>query len=253
MLNLHKPGPGRSAATNGAALRAEDLEERVVEAIADFLAGNPPPSERTLQGLWNRALDHMLREGSVQVSMAAVGEMLPHYFKEADGGWYLRGEAVVGGNVFDLQRDAGALAWLTATLGNEPKTTGEIIPQWQAATAHLSSGDPGRLDRLLAENFWQDKRGRWRIPTAEERVKMSAQHSLAEQAHLRTVRRYLEGKLDEPVNDWKRFEWARFCYQHEAYAEALALGQELDVAQLSPEQAGQLKRLVAVCRQKVER
>ena len=51
----------------------------------------------------------MLREGRVQVSMAEVGEMLPHYFKEVDGRWYLRGEAVVGGNVFDLKSDAGAL------------------------------------------------------------------------------------------------------------------------------------------------
>ena len=31
--------------------------------------------------------------------------MLPHYFKEVDGRWYLRGEAVIGGNAFDLKTD----------------------------------------------------------------------------------------------------------------------------------------------------
>lgn len=250
VLNLRKPAPGQQSIANGA-VYADEQERRVVEAIADFLDSNPPPEERTLQGIWNRALDQMLRQGSVQVSMAAVGEMLPHYFKSVDGRWYLRGEAVAGGNVFDLSHDSGALAWLHSILGNEPQTTGELIPRWQRETAHLGAADPGRLDRLLRENFWEDKRtGRWRIPTAEERTKMSARQSLADEAHLRTVRRYLDGKLDERVNDWKLFEWARFCYDKEAYAEALALAQQINTARLSGEQAQQLKRLVAVCRQR---
>ena len=252
VLNLHKPGPQRGAVTNGAT-DAVKQEQTVVAAIAAFLASNPPADDRTLQGLWNRALEHMLREGSVHLSMAQVGELLPYYFKQVDGAWYLRGEAVLGGNVFDLGRDAGALTWLMAILGNEPRTAGELIPEWQAATAQLGGADPDRLDRLLAENFWQDKRsGRWRLPTATERDQMSAQQSLADQAHLRTVRRYLDGKLTEPVNDWKRFEWARFCYAEGAFDEALALAQQIDTARLEPQQAAQLKRLIAVCRQKVE-
>jgi DNA modification methylase len=178
VLNLRKPAPGQQTTTNGT-IYADEQERRVVEAIADFLDNNPPAEDRTLQGIWNHALDRMLREGSVQVNMAAVGEMLPHYFKAVDGRWYLRGEAVFGGNVFDLNHDGGALAWLHSMLGNEPQTTGELIPRWQAATAHLGASDPGRLDRLLHENFWEDKRsGRWRIPTNEERTKMSARQSL---------------------------------------------------------------------------
>ncbi len=178
--------------------------------------------------------------------------MLLHYFKSVDGRWYLRGEAVVGGNVFDLNNDSGALAWLHQILGNEPQTVGELIPSWQAATAHVSSNDAGRLDRLLRENFWEDKRtGHWRIPTNEERTKMSARQSLADQAHLHTVRRYLDGKLDERVNDWKLFEWARFCYDHEAYIEALKLAEQVDPARLDPQQAQMLRRLVAVCRQRI--
>jgi hypothetical protein len=250
VLNLRKPAPGQQAVTNGA-VYADEQERRVAEAIADFLDSNPPSEDRTLQGIWNRALDRMLREGSVQVSMAAVGEMLPHYFKAVDGRWYLRGDAVAGGNVFDLSHDSGALAWLHSILGNEPQTTGELIPRWQRETAHLGAADPGRLDRLLRENFWEDKRsGRWRIPTADERTRMSARQSLADEAHLRTVRRYLDGRLDERVNDWKLFEWARFCYDKEAFNEALALAQQINPARLDPEQAQLLKRLVVVCRQR---
>jgi hypothetical protein len=65
------------------------------------------------------------------------------------------------------------------------------------------------------------------------------------------VRRYLDGKLDERVNDWKRYEWAHFCYKREAYAEALALAQQIDTARLDAEQAKALKKLIQVCRQRV--
>jgi len=64
------------------------------------------------------------------------------------------------------------------------------------------------------------------------------------------VRRYLDGKLDEPMNDWKRFECARFCYLQQVYTEALALAQPIDASRIDPEQARDLRRLIAVCRQK---
>ena len=203
VLNLAKPKSGEQATANGK-IYADEAEKRLVEAIAAFLAASPPAEERTLQGLWNHALYDMLREGRVQVSMAQVSEMLPYYFKDVDGRWYLRGEAVVGGNAFDLKSDAGALTWLNAVLGATPQTTGELIPQWQQETAHLAADDPGRLERLLQQNFWPDPRtGKWRLPTDAEREKMSAHKSLADEAHLRTVRRFLEGKLDRLPNDWE--------------------------------------------------
>jgi hypothetical protein len=186
--------------------------------------------------------------------MAQVGEMLPHYFKEADGRWYLRGEAVIGGNAFDLKTDMGAIAWLTQVLSNEPQTTGELIPLWQAETAHLSGSDAGRLDRLLAQNFWQDQRtGRWRVPTAAERDKMSNRQSLADEAHLRVVRRFLADDLDRRPSDWELSEWLRFCYRREAYAEAVALFQHIQPDQVEPERYKELKKVVAVCRMKAQK
>jgi hypothetical protein len=251
VLNLRKPKPGEQATANGKSY-ADEAEKRVVEAIAAFLESDPDPRDRTLQGLWNRALFDMLREGSVQISMAQVGEMLPHYFKEVDGRWYLRGEAVIGGNAFDLKTDADAIAWLTQILSNEPQTTGELIPRWQAETAHLSGSDAGRLDRLLNQNFWQDPRtGRWRVPTAAERDKMSNRQSLADEAHLRVVRRFLSGNLDRRPNDWELSEWLRFCYHREAYAEAVALFQHIQPDQADPERYKELKKIVAVCRMKM--
>jgi hypothetical protein len=250
VLNLRKPKPGEKATANGKSY-ADEAEKRIVEAIAAFLETDPDPRERTLQGLWNHALYNMLRDGSVQVGMAQVGEMLPHYFKEVDGRWYLRGEAVAGGNAFDLKTDADAIAWLTLILGEQTQTTGELIPRWQAETAHLTGSDTGRLDRLLVQNFWQDQRtGRWRVPTEPERDKMSNRQSLADEAHLRVVRRFIAGNLDRRPGDRELFEWARFCYRREAYAEAVALFPHIHPDGIEPEQYKELKKIVAVCRMK---
>jgi hypothetical protein len=49
------------------------------------------------------------------------------------------------------------------------------------------------------------------VPTAAERDKMSNRKSLADQAHLRVVRRFLAGDLDRRPNDWELSEWLRFC------------------------------------------
>lgn len=252
VLNLRKPKPGEQATANGKSY-ADEAEKRAVEAIAAFLDADPDPKDRTLQGLWNRALLNMLREGRVQISMAQVGEMLPHYFKEVDGRWYLRGEAVIGGNVFDLKTDTDAITWLATILSNEPQTIGEMIPKWQTETAHLATSDTGRLDRLLQQNFWQEQRsGRWRVPTAAEREKMSNRQSLANEAHLRVVRRFLAGQLDRRPNDWELSEWLRFCYHREAYAEAVALFQHIQPDRVEPEQYKELKKIVTVCRMKAQ-
>ncbi len=77
---------------------------------------------------------------------------------------------------------------------------------------------------------------------------MSAHKSLADEAHLRTVRRFLEGKLDRLPNDWELAEWLRFCYHREAYAEAVQLFQHIHPEHVEPERYAELKKIVAVCR-----
>ena len=229
-----------------------EAERRVVETVADFLASSPSPEQRTLQHLWNHVLYDTLREGSVQVSMADVDRMVTYHsqtFKLVDGRYYLRGEAVLGGNVFDLRSDAGAIAWLTAVLGNEPQTTGELIPQWQQETAALGGVDLGRLDRLLEQSFWQDRRtGRWRLPTQAEREKMSARADLSSQAHLRVVRRFLDGGLDRRPGERELCAWLRFCYNREFYAEGAALFPHIVEARVDPEEYRVVKRMATVCR-----
>ena len=251
VLNLLKPHSGRAPTPNGR-IHLVEAEQRVVETVAGFLETNPPPGQRTLQHLWNHVLYDLLRDGSVQVSMADVEAMLAYHsqtFKLVDGRTYLRGEAVLGGNVFDLSSDAGAIAWLTAVLGNEPQTIGELIPRWQQETASLGGVDPGRLDRVLEQNFWQDERtGRWRVPTASEREKMSARADLSAQAHLRVVRRFLAGELDRHPSDWELCSWIRFCYNREFYAEAVALFPHVGEARVNPDEYREIKRIVAVCR-----
>jgi DNA modification methylase/predicted RNA-binding Zn-ribbon protein involved in translation (DUF1610 family) len=251
VLNLRKPRLIEARRPNGRTYIAE-AEQQVVENVAGFLETNPPLEQRTLQHIWNHILYDMLRNGSVQVSMADVEEMLAyHYktFKLVDGRYYLRGEAVIGGNVFDLSSDAGAIAWLNAILGREPQTAGDLIPKWQQETAKLSSTDPGRLDRLLEQNFWQDPRtGRWRIPTPAEREKMSARADLSAQAHLRLVRRFLSGELDRRPDDRELAAWIRFCYSREFYSEAVQLFPHVNEARLDSEEYKAIKRMATVSR-----
>ena len=109
--------------------------------------------------------------------------------------------------------------------------------------------DPGQLDRLLEQNFWQDERtGRWRVPTAAQREKMSARTDLSAQAHLRVVRRFLDGELDLRPSDWELLSWIRFCYNREFYAEAVALFPHVGETRVNPDEYGEIKRIVAVCR-----
>jgi len=255
VLNLRKPQPGQIPTPNGRTHLIE-AEQRVVETVADFLGTNPLPGQRTLQHLWNHVLYDLLRNGSVELSMADVEAMLAYHsqtFKRADERYYLRGEAVLGGNVFDLRSDAGAIAWLNVVLGNESQTTGELIPKWQRGTASLGGVDPGRLDRLLEQNFWQDQRtGRWRVPTAAEREKMSARVDLSAQAHRRVVRRFLDGELDRRPDDRELCAWLRFCYNREFYAEAAALFLHINEAHVDPQEYRAVKRIAAVCRMRAQ-
>jgi len=249
VLNLRKPGPGEIAAPNGRAY-ADQQEVRIVEAIAAFLETNPPPEERTLQGVWNHALYGMLRDGSVTLSMAQVEALLPHYFKQVEGRWYLRGEQVIEGGLGLIVRDEpSAIAWLSRILENEPQTTGDLIPRWQVATHDAAIAKP--LDQILEENFWRDERtGRWRLPTKDERRKMSAKEEVSAQAHLRVIHRYLDGYLDRRPGDLELCLWIRFCYNREFYAEAVALFPHVDETRVDAEEYRKVRKIVEVCRLK---
>lgn len=255
VLNLRKPSPNMPRGTNGMnSARNGETEARIAQRIADFLSANPPSEMRTLQHFWNVVLYDMLAEGVVDVSMEKVGAILPHYFKQVDGRWYLRGETVAGGNVFDLKSDTGAIAWLNAVLSSQPQTTGDLIPSWQSTTANLQSVDvePGRLERLLEQNFWLDKRtNRWRIPTPTEREQMSAAQDISAQAHLRTIRRFLDGEAEHKPNMRELAAWIQFTYNRGAYAETVALYDHLDESQLEPEYAQSIRKMVQVSRLRI--
>ena len=81
---------------------------------------------------------------------------------------------------------------------------------------------------------------------------MSNRQSLADEAHLRVVRRFLAGDLDRRPNDWELSEWLRFCYHREAYVEAVALFQHIQPDRVESERYRELRKIVAVCRMKVQ-
>jgi len=163
----------------------------------------------------------------------------------------LRREAVIEGGLGLIVRDeASAIAWLSGVLRNEPQTTGDLIPQWRVVTREVSLSKT--LDQILEENFWRDERtGRWRVPTDEERRRKSAREEVAAQARLRVIRRFLEGGLDRRPGDLELCEWIRFCYQREQYAEAVALFPHLDESRVPPEEYRQVRKIVEVCRLKL--
>lgn len=248
VLNLRKPSANRANNANApTAAKNGDAESRIVQRLAEFLATKPNPNERTLQHFWNVVLHDMLTQGVVDVSMEQVGALLPYYFKQADNKWYLRGEAVLGGDVFNLKTDAGALAWLTAVL-NEPQTLGDLIPKFQIAAAQ-SDSDAGRLETLLEQNFWQDKKtGRWRLPTDDERAKLTQVQDIADAAHLRVIDKYLNGESDHRPTQWQLVEWLRFAYKREAFKQVVGLAKQIDEAQVDETFRKEYKKIVAVSR-----
>ena len=182
-----------------------------------------------------------------QVTIPYLETVLPHYFKQVENRWYLRGEAIAGGRVFEIRDETDAIAWLTVILGNEPQTTGQLIPQWQMAT--LQAHIPKTLDQVLAENFWPERRtGRWRLPTAAEREKMSAQQEVADRAHVRQIRRYVAGELDQHPTDAELCGWIQFAYEHEMFAEAVRLFAGVHQADVDEELYRKTRKIVQVCR-----
>jgi hypothetical protein len=257
VLNLRKPGPNTIRQSNGnSTAHNGQTEARIAQKIADFLLTNPPPEKRTVQHFWNEVLYDMLGEGVVDVSMEKVGALLPYYFKQVDGRWFLRGEAVAGGNVFDLKSDTGAIAWLNAVLSAKPQTIGDLIPNWHSMIATMQEDDVeiGRLQRLLEQNFWLDNRtNRWRLPTPTEREQMSAAQDISAQAHLRTIHRFLEGEGDHKPSMRELAAWIQFTYNRGAYTETLMLYDHLDESQLDQEYAQSIRKMVQVSRIKSHR
>jgi predicted RNA methylase len=252
VLNLYKP---RLGGTNGKAAPVADVETRVVEAVAAHLSENPPAEHRTTQFLHSLAIRQLLNSNILieKVTIPYLEAMLPHYFKQIEGRWYLRGEQVIEGGLGLIVHDEpSAIAWLTRVLENEPQTTGDLIPKWQMTTLDAQIAKP--LDQILGENFWPDERtGRWRLPTPEERHKMSAREEVAAQAHLRVIRRYLEGRLDRRPSDLELCAWVRYCYGREFYAEAVALFPHVDETRVDAGEIRQVRKIVEVCRLRKDR
>jgi len=82
---------------------------------------------------------------------------------------------------------------------------------------------------------------------------MSAKEEVSAQAHLRVIRRYLEGSLDRRPGDLELCAWIRFCYNREFYTEAVALFPHVDETRVDAEEYRRVRKIVEVCRLKVGR
>ncbi len=246
ILNLQKP---RVGSANGIAKSTDKLEQYIIEGLANYLGTNPPPEYRVTQYLHSYAIRQLYTESIAieKVTIPWLEDTLPHYFKKVDGRWYLRGEQIIeGGLGLIVESESSAIAWLSRVLANEPQEFGDLLPQWQMITLQVKYKIEKSLEQILAENFWQEKSGRWRLPTPTEREQMSARVNLGDQAHLRVVRRYLAGELDRQPGDVELSLWVKFCYKREFFSEAAQLFPRINESQLDPEEYRTIKRMATV-------
>lgn len=246
VLNLHKP---HREAKNGRATPAADMETTIAETVAAHLSTNPMDEHRTTQYLHSLVIRQLLVSNILieEVTIPLLETVLPHYFKQVEGRWYLRGEAIVGGRVFEIRDETDAISWLTAVLGNEPQTAGDLVPQWQMATLRAQIAKP--LDQILEENFWRERRtGRWQMPTAAQREKMSARQEVANLAQMRQIRRYLAGELDLHPAGAELCGWVQFAYEQEMFEEAVRIFAHVHQPDVSDAQYQKTRKIARACR-----
>ncbi|MBN1874413.1 MAG: site-specific DNA-methyltransferase, partial [Anaerolineae bacterium] len=246
VLNLNKL---HQAGTNSKAKPATDIEIEIARAIASHLAGSPLIEHRTTQYLHSYVIRHLLEINILieKVTIPYLETVLPHYFKQIERYWYLRGEQIVGQSTYIIKTETDAITWLRAVLANGPQSIGDLTPQWQLATldVHL----PKALDQILVENFWQDLHtGLWRTPTTTEREQMSAQQEISDKARQRQLTRYLQGESDLQPTSVELCGWVEFAYRHEHFAEAVRLFASIHEPDVDADLYRKTRKIAQVCR-----
>ena len=202
-----------------------DLVAAVVEAVGEHLHSLPErmrldpktyTDEHRTTPFLNTMLMNSLIPRGVDVSLLNlpfIEAVCGRYFRKVEGQWYLRSEAVGGGNgaalfqEIDVKDEPSAIAWLRLQLSQRPLVLGEIRPLWMRAIALLPNEVSQRLDleQLLLENFFRDpETNRWREPTEEERERMNDDRVLRV---LHDAERFLSRTLRREPGDAEVCEW----------------------------------------------
>ena len=229
VLNLRK-APARVRAA-GPSLALDDAQEQIVTLVQAHLrslaedgavGGTGSDQQRTTQFIHSRVIQALMTAGEPVdgVSYAAVETTLRSFFRQVDGRWYLPGEEVrqlAPQLLPDIRDETTAVEWLRRELEVGPQLEGNLVDAFRVASVKARLTKDVR--RILEENFTFDqRRGRWRLPTPAE---LDRKMDVTRQALQTRVRRYLAEPSARPAATLAA--WVRECYQRELYAEAHAL------------------------------
>lgn len=280
VMNLHKKG---SRFVEGRR-QAEEIEAIVLQVITDHLtrlaqgaaksetgfeppqpalfptsgqmslaeAQTSPEEQRTTQFLHSLALRALLNANIIveQVTLPYIDEPCRDQFKKVDGKWYLRGEVIRSSKLaLTIEDETSAVSWLANFFTRHgPTTLGDLISEWQKATLAAATKLSKDLPQLLEENFWRDERtNRWRLPTEEERERMS---DVSWARTRREIERYLKGELSRMPSSTELAGWVRFCYEKGLYREACAVFAHLAEGDLPDAEYKALAQIAEVCKLK---
>jgi DNA modification methylase len=215
---------------------ATDVQERVLPLIDRHLRrlgpgtteGSTSESEqRTTQFIHSVVIRELMpsHQSVAGVSYAAVEETLRQFCQQVDGRWYLPGDPLRETSLTiatqlalmpEVRDEASAIAWLRSQLQTGPKLEGDLVTEFQLASVRARLAKPFR--QILEENFsFDDRRGRWRLPSAQE---LDRKMDVVRAALQRRVTAYLT-RPDAPPASLE--SWFRECYRRELFSEAHAL------------------------------
>jgi len=272
VLNLQKPtstlGRLKSTATAQRPVNVDfadgemplDVEEAVVAAIEEHLRKlpvipngqesmkdtTPVREQRTTQFIHSLVMQRLLPNGRPlrNVSYGAIATILKELFKQVDGRWYLPGDEVRSGRLDDMVFDeVTAIEWLRRVIKTQgPQVYGDLAPLFRIASVQVKLSRT--LDELLEENFhFDERRGRWRLPTTAE---LEANRQVVHQARARRIRRFLAGEGDGPHDPSGLADWAEESHRLGLFQEARQLFSRIIRGDIPEERYRRLTKLSRV-------
>jgi hypothetical protein len=254
VLNLRKaPVAGQRRNNGGAGGLPADVQERILPIIQAHLRsladGQPSGAtseaeQRTTQYIHSRVIQALVpSDASLDgVSYGAVEAVLRSFCRQVEGRWYLPGEQVrrlnaQGELLITVRDEASAIEWLRAELRSGPKLEGDLVDRLRMASPTVRL--PKTPQQLLEENFtYDERRGRWRLPTPAE---LERTMDVTRAALQRRVRAFVEAPTPQPAATL--VSWMRECYQRELYAEAHDLFSHIPREDVDETTYAELRRL----------
>lgn len=206
--------------------------------------------ERSAKILFDRLVSFYVQHGlDVPLSAHEFQRGLSERFVARDDMWFTASQVVAYDekkrstsgftpSMFFIDSEQGGIAWLTARLGESPRTVAELRPEWMKALegSVRRRGDIiPELVQILEENFIEMDDGRWRRPNMQDDVDLVAMRT---KKLLREFKAYAEmarkpkGKIPEARLEALRAGFQQ-CYHEKDFATILSVAGRIPQALLT--------------------